>query len=292
MYSIDFRVLTLKYYKRYRSCRKAAKIMEIHYSTVSRWVKSISYKKRVQRPSVLVERYKQFIRSCLDTNPLCSHDELKELVNKQFDCQCSLYIVRRCLHSIRYTKKRVKRKRRPTTSSNHDMKRIFDSYHNVVFVDESCFSNRHSWLRGYAPSGKECVLPILPTIARQSLTLLAQQDGTYHYKTVSNSVKSTHFIEFLNELTLPVGTCIVADNCAIHKTKLVRKAIHEKGWDICFIPPYSPDYNPVEHCFAWLKQRYRKHVSRGSVQLHNLVESLPQSVIQHSFEHITETLKM
>ena len=62
--------------------------------------------------------------------------------------------------------------------------------------------------------------------------------------------------------TLRKGDIVVMDNLSSHKSKAVRETIRAKGAHLLFLPPYSPDLNPIEQVFAKLKHLMRKAAER------------------------------
>lgn len=62
---------------------------------------------------------------------------------------------------------------------------------------------------------------------------------------------------------LPVGTTIIMDNAAFHKTPKTKELIEEAGCHFLYLPTYSPDLNPIEHCWhtikSWLRPRIQHH---------------------------------
>ncbi len=63
--------------------------------------------------------------------------------------------------------------------------------------------------------------------------------------------------------TLSRGDIVVMDNLPAHKVKGVREAIEAAGATLLFLPPYSPDFNPIEQAFAKLKAMLRKAAERS-----------------------------
>ena len=63
--------------------------------------------------------------------------------------------------------------------------------------------------------------------------------------------------------TLAPGDVVVLDNLGSHKGKLARAAVRAKGAHLLFLPPYSPDLNPIEQVFAKLKHMMRKAQPRN-----------------------------
>lgn len=74
--------------------------------------------------------------------------------------------------------------------------------------------------------------------------------------------------------TLQAGDIVVMDNLASHKVSGVRKAIEQVGARVVYLPPYSPDFNPIEMVFAKLKALIRRAAPRTVEGLWNLLGHL------------------
>jgi transposase len=73
------------------------------------------------------------------------------------------------------------------------------------------------------------------------------------------------------------GDIVVMDNLAAHKVADVRQAIEVRGAKLHYLPPYSPDFNPIENAFAKLKAHVRKSAARTLVALEQAAaNALPQ----------------
>ncbi len=72
----------------------------------------------------------------------------------------------------------------------------------------------------------------------------------------------TVYVEQFLVPTLKPGDIVIMDNLGSHKGVAVRKAIREAGAKLLFLPPYSPDLNPIEQVFAKLKMLLRKAAER------------------------------
>ena len=70
------------------------------------------------------------------------------------------------------------------------------------------------------------------------------------------------YVEQVLVPTLSAGDVVVMDNLGSHKSKAVRRAIRKAGAHLIFLPPYSPDLNPIEQVFAKLKALLRKAAER------------------------------
>lgn len=71
--------------------------------------------------------------------------------------------------------------------------------------------------------------------------------------------------------TLTPGDIVIMDNLPAHKSAAVRRAIEAVGAQMRLLPPYSPDFNPIENAFAKLKARLRKAAARTVTALENAI---------------------
>ena len=78
-----------------------------------------------------------------------------------------------------------------------------------------------------------------------------------------NGALFTAYVEQILAPTLQPGDIVILDNLGSHKGKAARRAIRDKGAHLLFLPPYSPDLNPIEQLFAKLKHLMRKAQERA-----------------------------
>ena len=71
------------------------------------------------------------------------------------------------------------------------------------------------------------------------------------------------YLEHVLAPTLRPGQVVVMDNLTAHKGERVRELIADKGCELLYLPPYSPDFNPIEEAFAKLKALLRKAEARS-----------------------------
>jgi transposase len=71
---------------------------------------------------------------------------------------------------------------------------------------------------------------------------------------------------------LQPGQVVVWDNLAAHKQRTVREAIEAKGCQVVFLPPYSPEFNPIEQAWSKLKALLRKSAARTREALHAAID--------------------
>ena len=98
-------------------------------------------------------------------------------------------------------------------------------------------------LKGYAPHGRWRTMTFLAALRCDSLTAPCVIDGPI------NGQKFLAYVEHFLVPTLRPGDIVILDNLGSHKAKAVRRAIRAAGAKLLFLPPYSPDLNPIEMAF-------------------------------------------
>ena len=97
------------------------------------------------------------------------------------------------------------------------------------------------------------------------------------------------YIEQVLVPTLHPGDTVILDNLSVHKGPAVRQAIEAAGATLLFLPPYSPDYNPIEQVFAKLKARLRTVAARTQATLWHAVgaalSAFPPAECAHYIAH-------
>jgi transposase len=131
----------------------------------------------------------------------------------------------------------------------------------LIFIDETWAKTNMTRLRGRAPIGQRLVEKV-PHGHWKTTTLIAALDhrGIRCATTVDGPINGEVFIAFIHQVLTPKlrpGDLVVLDNLSAHKVAGVREAIASVGAEVVYLPPYSPDLNPIELAFSKLKQLMR-----------------------------------
>ena len=81
--------------------------------------------------------------------------------------------------------------------------------------------------------------------------------------------------------TLQPGDVVVLDNLGSHKGKAVRKMVRAAGARLFFLPPYSPDLNPIEQLFSKIKHAMRKTMGRTIKAVHDALKLILEAIPKH-----------
>ncbi len=138
----------------------------------------------------------------------------------------------------------------------------------LVFIDETWAKTNMTRTRGWCRRGKPLVAKV-PHGHWKTLTFLAalRQDAITAPCVLDGPINGEAFLAYVEQILVPTlkrGDVVVMDNLGSHKNRAIRNAIRAAGARLVFLPPYSPDLNPIEQVFAKLKTLLRKAGSAPS----------------------------
>jgi transposase len=138
-----------------------------------------------------------------------------------------------------------------------------------VFIDETWAKTNMTRTHGRAPRGERLVAKA-PHGRWRTLTFLAalRCDRIDAPCVIDGPINGQSFLAYVEQVLIPAikpGDIVVIDNLGSHKGKAVRRAIRAAGAKLFFLPPYSPDLNPIEQVFASAQKgrrtNYRSHLA-------------------------------
>jgi transposase len=133
-------------------------------------------------------------------------------------------------------------------------------------------------LRGRSPRG-ERLFAAVPHGHWRTSTFVAglRMDRVVAPLVLDGAINGEAFLAYVEQFlapTLAVGDIVIADNLSSHKVTGVREAIEARGASLWFLPPYSPDLNPIEQAFAKFKQLIRSAAPRTRETLWNAIGAI------------------
>jgi transposase len=151
----------------------------------------------------------------------------------------------------------------------------------VVFLDETGTNTVMTRLIGRAPVGQRLVCT-LPQAGWHTTTLLGaiRRSGVVAALTVAGATDAVAFQTYIEQVLVPQlcpGDIVVMDRLQAHRGRAVARALRQAGVGVWYLPPYSPDYNPIEKIWAKIKAYLRKAEARTS---DTLVEAIGQALLQ------------
>ncbi|TDH58363.1 IS630 family transposase [Dankookia rubra] len=147
----------------------------------------------------------------------------------------------------------------------------------LVFLDESGIDTRMTRSHAQAPRGKRAIGRVPGGHCRR-LTILGAiaPDGMVAAMTVAAATSTAVLVAFVEQVLAPAlkarpGAVLVMDNLAPHKAAAARRALDQAGLKRRYLPPHSPDLNPIEQAWAKMKERLRQAGARSIETLDNAV---------------------
>ena len=132
----------------------------------------------------------------------------------------------------------------------------------LVFLDESGINTDMTRRYGRAV-GKARVIDHVPCNTPKNTTIVSSMrlDGTCAYDVIDGSMNGERFLDYVQNVLVPTlrpGDIVVMDNLRAHKVSGVAEAIASAGACAVYLPPYSPDLNPIEKMWSKVKIFMRK----------------------------------
>ena len=276
-YSMDLRERVVAALEAGQSCRAVAKTFTVSVASVVKW----SQRQRAtgsvaprpvggRRPYAVARERKWLLARVAEKPDLTLRALLLEL--RERGMVVSYYALwhflqhegitfKKSLHASEQDRPDVKRRRERWRAHQAKLDPA-----RLVFIDETWAKTNMTRTHGRCAKGKRLIAKA-PFGKWQTLTFLAalRTDRIDAPCVVDGPINGRSFQAYVEQILVPAlnpGDIVIMDNLGSHKGKAVRKAIRAAGAKLFFLPPYSPDLNPIEQVFAKLKTLLRKAAER------------------------------
>lgn len=145
----------------------------------------------------------------------------------------------------------------------------------LIFIDKTGASTKMARLRGRAKRGQRCRAAV-PHGHWKTTTFTAglSFNGMVAPMVLDGPMNGDAFLAYIHQVLVPeleTGMAVIMDNLPAHKVTGVRQASEEAGARLVYLPPYSPDFNPIEMAFSKFKAALRKAAARTIPELWDVV---------------------
>ena len=240
-------------------------------SSLSRWINNVclTRKKYTVRDNVRVLR---FIKNSLNHNPFQTLRSLKERIFKKLGKSYCLSTIGKYISIIGYSKKKiVKRMYRGSLSDQLRKRKFFEkeirkiNKNDIICIDESYINGNIYSKYGYSKKNKRLVrnIPIKELPVKHSLLMAIDKDCVISYKLYKKqNINKKIYGDFLKEILKDKSNkYILMDNVSFHRSKEIIEIIEDSNNKVLFIPPYSPNYNPIEEVFSSMKSFLKRYIN-------------------------------
>ncbi|MBW9051560.1 IS630 family transposase [Rhizobium mesosinicum] len=288
--SDDLRLRVLKASAAGMSARQAAARFGVGISTAIRWIARASSGEPTSRPqgwrrSSSLDAHEAFVVEMIDDRKDVTLDEMVErlCVERQVGISRSALgawlrsrgwtFKKKSAHALEQDRPDVLKRRRAWFDGQLDL-----DPEKLIFIDETGLSTKMARLRGRAMRGERCRAGVphghWKTTTFTGALRLSGMTAPFVYDGAMNGNVFLAYVEQVLLPTLKIGDVVIMDNLPAHKTAGVRDAIERAGAKLMFLPPYSPDFNPIENAFSKLKAMLRARAERKIDALWDAVGAL------------------
>lgn len=137
----------------------------------------------------------------------------------------------------------------------------------MIYIDEAGIDDNDGYWYGWSRKGSRCYAKKFGH-RKERINFIA---GLMNEKLVAPFIFEGYcdriifdaYVEHCLVSVLSTGDVVIADNAAFHKSKRAKDLIEAKGAKLIYLPPYSPDMNPIEHWWFPIKNEIRKSLDNG-----------------------------
>ena len=246
------------------------KIFSVGKSSISRWLVGVNKETEDKKCTKKLDKERKDLEEkvgrIIGDNWVGRVRDVKDTLEKDHKVQKSISTIWRIMDKIGYSYKQV-RKRVETDKNTLEIKERYKrdirevGYEKVLCLDEVGFQLGMDPKKGWSKKGRRCIIKNKKG-GRTNYTgcFLISSVGIESWKIKKGSMKGEDLLGFL-EMGLKDktdGKVLVLDNARTHHTKDVKERIKDLGMKGKWLPPYSPELNPIEEVFGWLKNRLRR----------------------------------
>jgi transposase len=273
-----------------KSQEDVAMLFHIGVATFRRWTTSYRQSGSVapkradhsNHPKKLNEEALQFLRGLLDVGCDATDGEPADRLWEEKGILVSRQTVNRAVNRMGYTRK--KKTFIATERTSERVKRLREEYASAMtgvdperafFIDETGTTVEMSRDYARSPEGQR-VQEGKPRNYGDVITVIGALNlqGLPAVMTIRGATTKEVFQAYVEKVLVPElkpGDQVVMDNLAAHKDRRVREMIEATGARIIFLPPYSPEWNPIELAWSWLKRRLKTAAARTEEGVNNAI---------------------
>lgn len=269
MHNKDFINIIKNFYSNNNfSIREVAKIFNISKSTIHRWIhiNNSNETNKINPKLNKINKYKKIIHEQIIINPLLNAKELQNIILEKTKIKISTSSIYIYIHQLGFTFKKIPKRNYTDKDILLKKQQIFENkiksikFKNIICIDESYFysntNNDYGWIN--IKNKSETLIYNKANPIKYTLIMAISCDNIVSYEIFKNkNIDQFIFYNFLKNKVFPIcnNKYILMDNAKFHKTKIIFDLFKESKNTVLFIPPYSPQYNPIENVFGIIKNK-------------------------------------
>ena len=223
-----------------------------------------------------------------------TQQKMADYLSRKAGKKISKYSIFRALKKLNFTRKKLNN--HYSEQSNHFLKiskfkKLFPCLpqNRIIALDECGFHLNETPRYGYSYKSFRANYRKPSYLGNNHTLMLCIQNienrGVIHYELIEGGMKTKNFHNFLTNLKLPTSEKyhLIMDNLPVHKSKQsciklkltpIKELLESKNIEVIFLPPYTPEMNPVECCFNLIRQWVEKNKPRTYEKLKAVVDKI------------------
>jgi transposase len=291
--------------------RSVGRVFTVGKSSISRWIRNIQDDedaknskqigiKKDKKVCKMREDLKNMIKEIIGDTWIGRAKDVQDILEKKYNVIKSISTIWRMMKHLDLSHKQVRKKvetKNNTKEIKDEYKKVIKEigYEKVLCFDEVGFQLEMDPKKGWSRKGTRCLVKKSKG-GRTNYTgsFLISVNGVESWQIKKGGVKGDDLLEFFDKTSKDIikNKTLVLDNARSHHRKDVKENFKKLGITGKWLPPYSPELNPIEEVFSWLKTRLRWMRIRKEEELKKGIEELVKEVnkkgvlerFKHSYE--------
>lgn len=262
MYSYDLKQKAIRLYNIFNNFRYVGKLLNIGKSTIHRWVNNMHICTR-KKHKINIDIVVGFIKTIIDNNKFITVKSIKNKIKHKFKFVLSLsFIYNLITKTLKYSYKKINNKlyNKSIHILKQKQKKFLKTIKNIdinkiVCIDETYFHSNNSKKYGWSQIGTRIVHYKKSNPIKYSVLMSITNKQIVNYEIHSCNINTNIFYNYmvcLNDIFK--NHYFLMDNVSFHKSKIIKNIFNNSTNKLLFIPPYSPELNPIELAFSQLKR--------------------------------------
>jgi transposase len=272
------------------SLRRIAEIFNIPKSTIHRWicynqiVKNSKNNTKKLKQNLSAQIYMKIIDNQIKINPFLSAKDIQNIIFLETKSKISVGSIYIYIHKLGFTFKKVPKR---NYSDKNKLKLLQDLFKNkiknikfkdIICIDETCIYSNMINEYGWVKKDYDTLVYTKANPKKYTIIMAISCNKIIAYEILKNiNVDQNLFHNFLKNKVFPLcnNKYVLMDNVRFHKTQNIIDLFDTLNNKILFIPPYSPQFNPIENVFGVIKNKYKKINDKNNCEKNiiNIIEN-------------------
>lgn len=290
MYSNDLKLVAINLYSKFHNLRHVASLLNIGKSTIHRW---LHCHKIINKPDI--DRILLFIKRSLIKNKFITLSSLRNKLHSSFGSFYSLSFIHTLIvKKLKFSYKKITKKIYSSSIAKlHKLQYIFNNKiksinkDKIISIDESFFHQNISCNYGWSSIGKPIFHFSKANPVKYSLIMAITNKRVIDYQIIRNkNFNLVIFKDFLSKLISQFSDhYFLMDNISFHRSKEIVQLVHKSNNHILFIPPYSPQYNPIEEVFSFIKNKLKRSTHNKYKIINGIIKTIRMKHLKNYYNH-------